>query len=300
MKELYLMSKIIISLFKRNKIFNFNERILLLFFYLLNYCNNQILFEIIGVVSPHAHKKGRKLSIDKDKILNIPYSFLAMLVGLIDGDGYISITKTPKGYIRVNLIISLNIRDLPLLEYIKSTLCIGNINTYPKIKTCKLVINSTDLKEIFFPILKHHNLFFLTDTRREQYDKALYLFNNDIKLYSKMPSIMLSTSQELKSVKDYINLSFFNNWIVGFTIAEGSFFIKSNGDGCFQLRQRLNILLFEAFKIKFHTKRKIGLDKGLYSLFSVSSKADIQKVIKFFSFSGHHPLLGYQLLRYEK
>lgn len=95
--------------------------------------------------------------------MNIPYSFLAMLVGLIDGDGYVSVTKTPKGYIRINLIISLDIRDLPLLIYVKSVLEIGNINTYPKIKekkTCKLVINSTDLKEIFFPLLMYHNLFF--------------------------------------------------------------------------------------------------------------------------------------------
>lgn len=82
--------------------------------------------------------------------------------------------------------------------------------------------------------------------------------------------------------------------------AEGSFFIKSNGNGCFQLRQHLHLLLFEAFKLKFQTNRKIYLDKGIYNQFSVSSKVDIQKVINFFSFSGNHPLLGYQLLRYEK
>jgi hypothetical protein len=58
-------------------------------------------------------------------------------------------------------------------------------------------------------------------------------------------------------------------------------------------------LLFQAFNLKFQTNRKIGLDKGLYNQFSVSSKADIQKVINFFSYSGHHPLLGYQLMRYE-
>lgn len=87
---------------------------------------------------------------------------------------------------------------------------------------------------------------------------------------------------------------------MGFTIAEGSFFIKSNNDGCFQLRQRKDSLLYEAFKLKFETNRKISLDKGLYNQFSVSSKSDIQKVINFFSFSGYHPLLGYQLIRYEK
>lgn len=310
-KELYLIITVflLLNIFFKEIMnlsifnFNFNERISWFFSRLLNYLSIQVLFETIGIVSPHARKRGQRRIVDKNKYLSIPCTFLAMLVGLIDGDGYISVTKTPKGYIRINLIISLDIRDLSLLEYIKSILEIGNINTYPKVKdkkTCKLVINSTDLKEIFFPLLIHHNLFFLTDTRRKQYDKAIFLFKNNIKYYSEIPNNILSFSHKLNTVEDYINLSFFNNWIVGFTIAEGSFFIKSNNDGCFQLRQRKDSLLFEAFKLKFETNRKISLDKELYNQFSVSSKSDIQKVINFFSFSGHHPLLGYQLIRYEK
>jgi len=104
---------------------------------LLNSLNNLIFLETIGIINPHAYKKGRKPIINKNKFLIIPYSFLSMLVGLIDGDGYISITKTLKGYIRINLIISLNIRDLPMLEYIKSILEVGKINTYTKAKIKK-------------------------------------------------------------------------------------------------------------------------------------------------------------------
>jgi hypothetical protein len=36
-------------------------------------------------------------------------------------------------------------------------------------------------------------------------------------------------------------------------------------------------------------QKKIGLDSGLYNLFSVSSVSDIQKVIDFFSFSYSWP-----------
>ena len=289
----------IISIYS-NKIIYF--KILLLLCKLFNYLNYSSILDTVGIVNPHAYKKGRKAIVNKDKFLNIPYSFLAMLVGLIDGDGYISSTKTIKGYIRINLILSLNIKDLPLLEYIKSILEIGRINIYPKVKeknTCKLVINSTDLKEVFFPLLLHHKLFFLTEKRQEQYNKVIFLFRNNINLYSEIPISIPSIIPKLKSSEDYINLPFFNNWIVGFTIAEGSFFIKSNNDGCFQLQQCLHLLLFQAFKLKFQTNRKIGLNKGLYNQFSVSSKVDIQNVINFFSYSGHHPLLGYQLIRYE-
>jgi hypothetical protein len=77
--------------------------------------------------------------------------------------------------------------------------------------------------------------------------------------------------------------------------------MKNNNDACFQLRQRIDINLFEAFKFVFQTKRKIETNKNnLYCLFSVSSKTDIQNVINYFSFSGNHPLLGYQLMQYEK
>jgi len=81
--------------------------------------------------------------------------------------------------------------------------------------------------------------------------------------------------------------------------------MKNNNDGCFQIKQRKHVLLFEAFKLVFETNRKIDTalaspqqEKGLYNKFSVCSKADIQRVINFFSFSGFHPLIGRRLIEY--
>ena len=59
-------------------------------------------------------------------------------------------------------------------------------------------------------------------------------------------------------------------------------------------------MLFEAFKLIFDTTRKVTTDKDLYNQFSVSSKADIQKVIDFFSFSALHPLVGLKNIQYLK
>jgi hypothetical protein len=42
-----------------------------------------------------------------------------MFVGLVDADGYISITNA-SGYIRLQLIIALNIRDVEMLNHIQS------------------------------------------------------------------------------------------------------------------------------------------------------------------------------------
>ena len=97
-----------------------------------------------------------------------------------------------------------------------------------------------------------------------------------------------------------MNLPFFKNWLVGFTLAEGSFFVKNNNDACYSLKQRVHSMLFEAFKLVFGTNRKIVSEKGLYNQFCVSSKADIQRVINFFSFSGHHPLVGLKGIQYLK
>jgi hypothetical protein len=84
-------------------------------------------------------------------------------------------------------------------------------------------------------------------------------------------------------------------------MSEGSFFVKINNDGCFQLKQRVHDILFEAFKLVFEeTNRKISSEKDKYYQFSVCSKADIQRVINFFSFSGYHPLIGLKGIQYLK
>ena len=116
----------------------------------------------VGTISPYALKKGRKIRIEKEDYISIPYQFLAYLVGFIDGDGYIQIAKTTKGFIAIRLVIWLSLEDLSSLEYIHSILKIGKI-TVDRDRlnpTCKLVINKTDLQEILFPLLVFHIYFF--------------------------------------------------------------------------------------------------------------------------------------------
>ena len=260
---------------------------------------------IIGTVHKNALKKGKNNNrLENQEYLSIPSSFLAFFAGLVDGDGYIQITKTTKGFITMKLVISLHLEDLSTLEYINSVLKLGKLNIYPdnKSPTCKLIINRTDLQEVVFPLFLYNNIFFLTETRTNQFNLAMYILKNDIKTFDKISSIEnVPTFFELpKTPSDYTKLLFFRNWIVGFAMSEGSFFVKSNNDGCFQLKQRIHTNLFEAFKRVFETNRKIDIEKGLYNQFSISSKSDIQKVIHFFSFSGLHPLVGLKGIQYIK
>jgi len=258
------------------------------------------ILPVVGKVNSKALRRATLISEHKkQQAFNISYSFLSMFTGLIDGEGYISTTKTPRGYIRIQLIISLNIRDLDLINNIHSVLKVGRVERNSKLKIVKLVISRTDLQVLIFPLLIHHRLYFLTETRRAQFDKVIFILKNEIKKYSELPAEIPAYNKLPQTAEGYSKLPFFYNWIVGFSMAEGSFFIKNNKDICFSLRQREHLLLFEAFKIVFNTKTK-GENSGGFSKFIVTSIKDIQKVVEFFSFSGLHPLLGYKLIQYNK
>lgn len=265
----------------------------------------------VGILHKNALKKGNKnLRFNKQEYISIPSSFIAFIVGLIDGDGYIQISKTQKGFITMKLVISLHLEDLSTLEYIHSVLKLGKINIYKDLKSpaCKLVINKTDLQEVLFPLLLYNKIFFLTNTRIDQFNLAMHILKKNIKLYNEISCLFAEHDRDKTIPKvfeipdnpfDYTLLHFFKNWIVGFTCAEGSFFIKKNNDSCFQLKQRMHTNLFESFKLIFGTNRKINTSNS-YDQFGVSSKADIQKVINFFSFYGLHPLIGLKYIQYIK
>jgi LAGLIDADG endonuclease len=170
----------------------------------------------IGTVNINALKKGNKvLRLNKQEYLSIPPSFLSFLVGLIDGDGYIQITKTSKGFIAIKLVLSLHLKDLSTLEYIHSVLKIGKITVYKdnKSPTSKLVINKTDLQEVLFPLLLHYNIFFLTKTRINQFNLAMLIMSESIKLFEGIPS-EINIPNVFKCPNnpvEYTKLVFFNN-----------------------------------------------------------------------------------------
>jgi hypothetical protein len=203
------------------------------------------------------------------------------------------------GNICISLRISIHTRDLTLLKYIQSVLKLGNLNVYPKTSVCRLVIGRIDLQEVIFPILIHHHIHFLTEQRVRQYNMAMYILKENVKSYSSLPSVAPSIYKLPVKAQEYANLNYFKNWIVGFTVSEGSFCITASGCACFQLKQKEHFEMFESFNIVFNSNKKIGVDKYNNSQFRLSSKADVQTAIIFFSSSGLHPLIGYKAKQYE-
>jgi hypothetical protein len=222
-----------------------------------------------------------------------------MFVGIVDGDGYIKATRTISGYISMELVLSLDINELPMLNHLHSVLGIGRVAVFPNSNTAKYIIGRVDLQEVLFPLMLHHGLFFLTDTRRSQFELAMHILINNIVRFADIPAVIPTLHPLPATASDYVSLPFFANWIVGFTIAEGSFYIKVAGDFCFSLKQRAHPALFEAFGLVFNSNTKIDMHGG-YMKFVVTSVKDLTSVVNFFSHSDLHPLLGLKRESYDK
>jgi hypothetical protein len=160
-------------------------------------------------------KKTRSNFDTEKNHLDVPYPFIAFLAGLIDGDGYIQISKTGKGFIAIKLVISLHLNDLSTLEYIHSVLRLGKITIYRdnKSPTCKLIINRTELQSELFPLFLHHKIYFLTKTRVDQFNSAMYILDKNEKLFNNIPSRENTPSVFSLpfTASEYTKLTFFKN-----------------------------------------------------------------------------------------
>jgi hypothetical protein len=170
---------------------------------------------LIGKIHQNATNKLKNKSKENDKeSFDIPSTFLAYFIGFVDGDGYIQVTETTKGFITIKLVISLDINDIATLEYFKSVLKVGIISVYKDARkqTCKLIINRTDLQSVIFPLMLHHKIFFLTKTRVEQFNLAMYILKEDIKLFSLINHKNIPVVFNLPQTSvGYLNLFFFLN-----------------------------------------------------------------------------------------
>ena len=221
----------------------------------------------------------------------------------MDGDGYFSIGETDKGYIRIKLVINVSkdssrrgesYSNSNLLKEFQETLKMGSLLDYKSKdrEYSRYIINKTDLQYILIPLLRHQNLYFLTNNRRAQYLKVLHILEGNILFYKDIPEIEVPQW----GLKDYQKVEFLRNWLVGFTMAAGSFFIKGNKDACYQISQMKHHNLL--FAIKGLLNLDIHPTPGDYSHLRVSSIKDIQKVIDFFSFSGNWPIFGHKQQQY--
>jgi len=163
--------------------------------------------------------------------------FMSMFMGLVDGDGYIEIgpqkqynklTKLPaKSTIRARLVIRLHSRDADLLNYLTKVLGVGSISSLSSNNQTRLIFSKKDLVTVIIPLINLYNLTFLTGNRARQYALLSHILKNNIVHWENVEfSSSISSSTSTSSTysisnfsSDYlVNLDFFADWLVGFTI----------------------------------------------------------------------------------
>ncbi len=239
--------------------------------------------------------------------------FLAIFMGFMDGDGYFDVgeqkqynkkTKAlTRSTIRIRLASNVKTKDLALLEYFLEILKVGKIDTMSGDRDqVRVIFSKKDLITTILPLIKEYNLEFLTRPRTKQFALVNYILDNSITHWDNVN--FKESPFVVKSVSELAKLDYFCDWLVGFTIAEGSFGFKATGYAFFQIKQsgedNVNLLKTASFVITGkHSTASFKVDScGGYQL-ALSSKKDIEHVVSFFSSSSHHALYGNKLEQYK-
>ena len=118
---------------------------------------------------------------------------------------------------------------------------------------------------------------------------------------NKIDDLFFKSNKKLEFT-DIINLPYFNNWLVGFTVAEGSFHIKARGSAHFSIVQSgiENYPIIKAihYLIKGSDSLNYQIKPENSKVFriSFSSKKDLNFIINFFE---NNNLLGLKKIQFD-
>jgi len=244
------------------------------------------------------------------------------LVGLIEGDGWFTVSKKGK-YLMFELGIELSIRDVQLIYKIKDLLGVGtvffrnkenksileekniSVNSKSDAKLNKnrnnvvfRIRNKSHLKEIIIPIFDKYP--FLTN---KQYDYIRFrtaLLSNLI--YSKDLLPYIRPEMPINSVESVLNKSYFIPWLVGFIEAESCFALYKPVSSLsyvasFEISQTDGYIIILAIREFLKLTPKVITNKTNNSRLKVSSVRGVENVIKFMH-KAPIQLLGYKKLQY--
>ena len=247
----------------------------------------------------------QKSTVEAPQRLNAENLTLAYLVGLFEGDGWLTVTK--KGiYFQCEVGIELHARDTQLIYKIKKLLTVGVVAFRERDGSKKVqlrVRNKAHLKNIILPIFDRYPLL-----SNKQYDylrfKTVLLSNlvrhKDLAPYTR-------PTQPLNSVESILSAPYFAAWLVGFIESEGCFSVykqwpdRDDMSCSFEISQTNGYILLSAISkyLSFSTTTALQYtDKTNNSKAKVSGVRSIENVIKFMD-KAPVKLLGHKRLQYK-
>jgi hypothetical protein len=265
--------------------------------------------------SSYAKNNKSSLRVNKTTLLENKELFSQWLVGITDGAGTFSIARQNGTW---SLIFKLgqSTYNLRLLHYVKNQLGVGSIYVEKNGNMAHFRIRDRKvLESVIFPIFdkyplltsKQFNYLKFKEAFAILYDPTLSNSEKDTLVSNivnrELPADYISPIWSIinNKVSDYASASLVMSkaWLVGFTEAEGSFYLVSKGPTrlvhAFELTQKLDVIVLNSIQRLLGISTQVQFKKaGNYSLATTNSRA-IENLIAFY----HNTLKGLKSVEYR-
>lgn len=247
----------------------------------------------------------KRCAFSNGQMLSNNKNFNEWLAGVTDGDGtfYFVQNKNKPGVWSFSFQIAQSSYNMRLLYFIKSKLSIGSISITDNGNMARFRIrNRQQLIKHIIPIFDSHPLLTSKHYRYSLFKKAILIMNDSNKTIPQKNREILQLKAELSEgpPSDYISPAWetignsINNikdakqvmhksWVIGFTEAEGSFYIvkkdKKRLVHAFEITQKLDRIVLESIALIFDLK--VTKKLTYYTIVTTNSKA-IQRISDYF------------------
>lgn len=235
--------------------------------------------------------------------VNYTEAMKQFFVGLIDGDGSIQVNHWRETILQFRIIIKLKYTggNHPMLKQLSKVLNIGQI--YIQKKYVLLQIDHKTEIDVVLGILTDYPLVTTNAYTRYLFLRFCFLNRISLKEYQFMKHFLEPVFRKLTPL-ELTNLSYFDNWFVGFTTAQGCFCIRSNGSHSFGISQASDHYILEGVSTKFSLPNQVRLiavknGKPIY-LIGTHNRNSLARVIDFFSRNDIISLGGEKLFQFHK
>ena len=237
-------------------------------------------------------------------------------VGLLEGDGSISVGRRGPKWISVRFTINLkNIRENVIMLLIIQEVIGGTVKIYSKSDFVTWNAVSKDLIQFLINILNEYPL--LTTRKQCQLKFAIDCIENGTQDYvRKNKELLYKNQQDMLNYNEnnFVIPSYFPGWLSGFVEAEGSFVIEPGRNeksisGRFKIGQNFEQYIIKSIRDFFNSKAQIQVIiakkkftkkrelLGEVPLYYVAVGKEGREAI--FSHFSKYPLIGYKLVSYS-
>ncbi|SHO80167.1 putative LAGLIDADG homing endonuclease (mitochondrion) [Malassezia sympodialis ATCC 42132] len=226
-------------------------------------------------------------------------SFHKWLVGIVDGDGCFYFSRTQKGNWTFCFKVSQSKYNLRLLYFIKKMLIVGSVDISENSCAEYRICNMIHISEIVLPIFDKYPLLTSKQYSYEKFRNSLLIYldknlskeQKDEMIFSIKVSMIPNDYQSyvwkgfpcenLDISKVYSIMS--KEWLIGFTEAEGSFYLTKKGPNriihCFEITQKKDEIVLIAISLILEIK---VLKKKDYFCCITTNRKSVDLVIDYF------------------